>query len=60
MSDIATMEQEILAEMENGTAVQEEAERVLVIDNDLRTITIPPTVKLLGVESCLLYTSRCV
>lgn len=34
-----------------AAAMEAEADKTLVIDNDLRTITIPPSVKNLGVES---------
>lgn len=52
MASTEELEAQILAEMEaNPEAYAAEESNVLVIDNDLRTITIPGTIKNLGVES---------
>ncbi len=49
---VKMMEAEILAEMENNPEAYEDTGiDYLVIDNDLRTITIPPSVTNIGVES---------
>lgn len=42
---------EILNAMQDGTELQAEEGELLIIDNDLRTITIPPEIANIGVES---------
>lgn len=42
---------EILSAMQDGTELQAEEGELLIIDNDLRTITIPPEIANIGVES---------
>lgn len=42
---------EILNAMQDGTELQAEEGELLIIDNDLRTITIPPEIVNIGVES---------
>lgn len=52
MASTEELEAQILAEMEsNPEAYAAEESNVLVIDNDLRTISIPEGIKSLGVES---------
>lgn len=42
---------EILNAMQDGTELQAEEGELLIVDNDLRTITIPPEIANIGVES---------
>ena len=52
MDKLAELEKELLAEMEENPAEYKETIRnILEIDNDLRTINIPVSVKNIGVES---------